>query len=231
MANDSGNGGGFDLPDKHVTIRSDSPDVRVRALPGESAPTVVSGFGSIESVSRPGRRSLTRWTGSEPLVLSVPILLDAFRDGTNVEQEITDLERLAGVSGAGRPARVKLSGTGELIPWAGAHEFYITGIDYGEELLSASGRRQRAFLTLTVTACVDAETEKSLGKKNGDGKKHPRSYRVKAGDTLRSISRKVLGTPDRWAEIRRLNDISDPRIVGKPGHRKGNTGTVLSMPK
>lgn len=220
-----------ELPEKHVTIRCPEKDIRVRCEPGEGPPTIVSGFGNVESVSRPSRRSLTRWTGADPLVLSVPILLDRFLDSTNVEREITDLEKLAGVEGAGEPARVKLSGTGELVPWATEHDFYITGIEYGPAILSGSGRRQRQFLTLTMTAVVDAETEKSVAKRNRRRGTHARSYRVKAGDTLRSISRKVLGTPDRWIEIRRLNNITDPRIVGTPGHRKGCTGTVLAMPR
>lgn len=220
-----------ELPEKHVTIRCEERDIRVRADPGDGPPTIVSGFGNIEAVSRPGRRALTRWSGSDPLVLSVPILLDKFLDNTNVEREISDIEILAGVKDEGKQPRVKLTGTGELVPWAGIHEWYITGIEYGPAILSASGRRQRQFLTLTVTAVVDAETEKSVAKRNRRKGTNARSYRVKAGDTLRSISRKVLGTPDRWIEIRRLNNITDPRIVGTPGTRKGCTGTMLAMPR
>ena len=54
---------------------------------------------------------------------------------------------------------------------------------------------------------------------------------MKKGDTLRLISRKVFGSPDRWDDIRKLNGIADPRTVGKPGKKKGCVGTTLKMPK
>lgn len=217
------------MPVKHVTFTSRSPRLSVRCHPGEGAPEITGGFGNISNVTRSQRRSLTRWSGSEPVTLAIPILLDGFRRGQSVEAAKERLERMSGVSGMN--PKVKITGTGKLVPYADDFDWYITGIDWAESLLDVYGRRVRQFGTVNVCQVVDAATEKSLAKRAAGKGTHARSYRVRAGDTLRSISRKVLGTPDRWAEIRRLNNITDPRVVGHPGSRRGNTGTVLKMPR
>jgi hypothetical protein len=217
------------MPVKHVTFASRSPRLSVRCYPGEGAPEVTGGYGIINNVARSQRRSLTRWSGSEPVTLSIPILLDGYRRGRSVEQEKTNLERMAGIGGMN--PRVKITGTGKLVPHADEWEWYVTGIDWTGELLDVFGRRVRQFGVVNVCQVVDAATEKSLAKRAAGSGTHARSYRVRAGDTLRSISRKVLGTPDRWAEIRRLNNISDPRVVGHPGTKRGNVGSVLKMPR
>jgi len=216
-------------PLKHVTFTSRSPRLTVRCDPGQSEPKVTGGFGQIASVARAQRRSLTRWSGSDPVELSIPILLDGFRRGRSVEQEKENLERMAGI--AGRNPKVKITGTGKLVPYSEDYEWFITDLSWDDAILNQDGRRVRQFGTVSVTQVVEAETEKSLAKRAAGTGTYARSYRVRAGDTLRSISRKVLGTADRWTDIRRLNNITDPRIVGKPGSKKGNTGTVLKMPR
>lgn len=207
---------------------TDRPVRRVSCLPGDGPPVPVDGSAIIEQVARPGLRALTRERGWNPVSLDIPILLDGFRRNRSVEPEIAQLERMAGRSG--QPHTVKLDGTGSLVPYSGL-TYYITNIDYGDQLLSAAGERVRVSATVTVVQVVQAETEKSIAKRTKARAKHAKSYRVKKGDTLRSISRKVYGTPDRWDDIRRANDISDPRIVGTAGKRKGCTGTTLRMPE
>lgn len=227
---DPGDGGPMiPTPTKHVTFTASAPRMSVRCYPGASAPKVTGGYGVIASVTRSQRRSLTRWSGSDPITLSIPILLDGYFRGRSVEQEKENLERMAGIGGEN--PKIKITGTGKLVPHAEDHEWYITSIDWDDELLDAHGRRVRQFGTVQVSQVVEAKTEKSLAKRAAGTGTHARSYRVRAGDTLRSISRKVLGTPDRWADIRRLNSITDPRIVGKAGNKRGNIGTVLKMPR
>lgn len=227
---DAGDGPIVPLPMKHVTFASRSPRLTVRCFPGKSAPEVTGGYGVIANVTRAQRRSLTRWSGAEPITLSIPILLDSFGRGRSVEPQKAGLERMAGIGG--ETLKVKITGTGQLVPHADeVDQWYITSIDWEDSLLDTHGRRVRQFATINVAQVVEATTEKSLAKRAAGKGTHARSYRVRAGDTLRSISRKVLGTPDRWAEIRRLNNISDPRIVGKPGNRRGHVGSMLKMPK
>lgn len=218
------------LPRRFISFTSKGPRLVVSAFPGEGAPTVTDGYGTIETITRPLRRGLTRWTGSNPMQLSIPILLDGYRAGRSVEPQITNLERMAAVNG-GEPLEVTIDCTGDLVPHHDEHKWFITGIDFGEAVISSRGLRLRQALTLQVTAKVSATSEKSVAKRGRGSTNHARSYRVKAGDTLRSIARKVLGNPDRWVDIRRLNNISDPRIVGKPGKKRGAVGTILKMPK
>lgn len=237
MATAAGDGGGGSgapsLPAKHVTFSSRSPRVTVRMFPGEGVPTVVDGYANIETITRPLRRGLTRWVGSNPTQVSIPVLFDGWRRGESVEPDIADLERMAGLAGgvATEPLNITISSTGKLVPHEDDGEWFITGIDWGEALSSASGRRLRQAATITVTRIILAQSERSVAKRQQGNKHHARSYRVKKGDTLRSIARKVLGDPDRWVDIRRLNNISDPRIVGKAGRKPGAIGTILKMPK
>lgn len=218
------------LPSKFISFTAKSPRISVTAHPGESAPIVTSGYGNLETVTRPQRRGLTRWTGSDPMQLSIPILFDGFRSGRSVENQIADLERLAGVEGDANP-KVTINSTGDLVPHQDEHKWFITGLDFGDAILSANGKRIRQAITVTATAVVDETTKEWAIKRKAGAAKHARSYRVRSGDTLRSISRKVLGDSSRWIEVRRLNNIADPRIVGKPGNKTGAVGTVLKMPK
>jgi hypothetical protein len=215
---------------RFISFTSKGPRLSVVMHPGDGAPTVTDGYGSIETITRPLRRGLTRWTGSNPMIVSIPVLLDGYREGRSVEGAIANLEKMAGVNGD-EPLDVAIDCTGDLVPHHDEHTWLLTGIDFGEAVLNSKGVRLRQALTLQVTAKVTATTEKSIAKRNKGSKQHAKSYRVKAGDTLRSIARKVLGDPDRWVDIRRLNNITDPRIVGKPGKKPGSIGTVLKMPK
>lgn len=49
-----------------------------------------------------------------------------------------------------------------------------------------------------------------------------RTYQVKPGDTLGTIAERELGSPGRYKEIVRMNDISDPNRI--------EVGTVLRLP-
>jgi LysM domain len=216
-------------PAKFISFTTtDRPVRRVRCLPGDGPPQTTDGHAVIEAVARPHLRGLTRERGWNPIAMDIPILLDGYRAGRSVESAIAELERMSGLTG--QPHTIMIDGTGSLVPHSGL-TWYITGIEHGEELLSASGERLRVAAVVSVVQVVQAETEKSIAKRTKAKQKHASSYRVKKGDTLRSISRKVYGTPDRWDDIRRANSISDPRIVGTAGKRKGCIGTTLRMPE
>lgn len=214
----------------HITFTTASPRLSVRCVPGDGAPTVTDGYGNIETITRPLRRGLTRWTGSNPMQLSIPIIIDGFRHGHVIEPAIADLETMAG-AGGDAPLHVSISGPGKLIPHADEWDWYISAIAWGDAVSNSEGRRVRISATITATAIIEAKSEKSIAKRGGGGHKHPTTYRVKAHDTLKSIARKVLKDVSRWVEIKKLNGITDPRVVGKPGKKKGAIGTVLKMPK
>jgi hypothetical protein len=213
-----------------ATVGKDDP-LKVVAQAGDGAPRVIDGYGRVEIVDRANRQSVTRWLGAGPVSISVPILLDGYRASRSVEGDIRALEQMAGRKGENvyEQRVITCVGPGQLVPHDGL-DFVITGLDWGDEIVSRDGLRTRQAATVTLTQWVEPVTEQPLSKRHSGGT-HARSYVVKKGDTLRLISRKVFGSPDRWRQIMTLNKIDDPRIVGTVGKRKGCAGTTLQMPR
>ncbi|WP_309119208.1 LysM peptidoglycan-binding domain-containing protein [Paenibacillus sp.] len=58
-----------------------------------------------------------------------------------------------------------------------------------------------------------------------DERVRPDTYTMLPGDTLRSVSRKLYGTSDRWRDIQTANGISDDQVYRLP------VGFVLRLPK
>lgn len=91
---------------RFVTLVSSQPPLKVTGMLGLTPPTLLSGYGGWNLITRPRRKSLTEWGGIEPRRVVVPLILGvypgaggAFIDGAaaqiNVEPVRTTLERMA----------------------------------------------------------------------------------------------------------------------------------------
>jgi len=91
---------------------------------------LTQGFGGWETVARPQRVAITRYTGNDPIGQSVPILLDAYARSGNVEPRLQGLLRQSqGQSGAA-PTVWKLDGP----IFYPEKRWIVSGIEFGETL-------------------------------------------------------------------------------------------------
>lgn len=144
----------------------------INVLAQTGAPPVIKdGYATFDIVPVPGRKGLSRFTGYNPLGYDVPIAFENVvdGDGTQIEQDIQEIERLAGrgkFAGAavGPPAVIRLSCTDNrgqqmhLIPfnyqWSRQNPtaplWRINGIDWSTDAFRSDpqARRTRENATL-----------------------------------------------------------------------------------
>lgn len=109
---------------------------------GEAALT--QGFGGWESVARPQRIAITRFTGNEPIGQDIPVFLDGYAGGRNIEPELQRLLRESRATNAGDPPTVwRLSGP----VYYPEKQWIISGIAFGDTLRTPSPDNQTAILT------------------------------------------------------------------------------------
>lgn len=210
-----------------VTLSSQDPPVKVKALLGEEFPTVTGGYGGWTLVERAREVSLTRWAGIEPLRMSVSLLLDDWDGSTAVlDDAIRSLEIMASPTRAtahgNRPPFVLLTGPvpHTTVVWV------IEDLAWGDTVGDEYGiiRRQAVTVSLLQFVDVDVATGRSKGPKAGStiSAQGPWTYSgqptktatVHAGEDLRKVAARTLGKASRWGEIARLNgNIRDPRSV------------------
>jgi len=75
---------------------------------------------------------------------------------------------------------------------------------------------------------VSVKVDKGVAKaetKRADDKTSPATYKLKAGDTLWSVAKKLLGDGSKYKAIQKLNGISDSQM------NKLSVGKVLKLPQ
>lgn len=194
-----------------------------------------SGGGGWAVVSRPKRKGGTRWEGQDPYTMSIPCLLDGFREDRSIEADYEFLRRMYRVPTpqTGEPAVVRISGPVPLtqLRWV------IQNVSEGSAETRADGQRTRQFLTVDLLEYVamDVLIEKqatspakvaqqrvATGTTPTAPTSTQRIHVAQAGDSLSVIAARLLGNANRWPEIATLNGLRDPNRV--------NAGQQLRMP-
>lgn len=207
---------------KKVRIIATDPAIDITVPMGDGPATITQGLGGWQVVDRQDDIAATDWTGQEPLVQAVPLLLDGFSKGESVERDLNTIFKLARdvVGDEHIPPIFKVFG-----PIYFSHKEWVLP-DGGIELDSASVIREddgtllRQALTLRLLEYVKPDTITIRGKgkqRTGLGKARPVSYTTRAGDTLAKIAARIFGDWTRWKEIGRKNGISDPNRVLRAG--------------
>ncbi|KYG90388.1 peptidoglycan-binding protein [[Bacillus] sp. KCTC 13219] len=65
----------------------------------------------------------------------------------------------------------------------------------------------------TNTAAVKKATANVEKQRPTTGKQTPKTYTVKSGDTLWAIAKKQLGDGSKYAELAKLNNLSNPNLI------------------
>lgn len=215
---------------KRISITSQSPALTVFAYLAEEGATVTGGYGQWQEVSRARRQALTQYVGRSPFTMTVPLILDGYKQGQLVEQDCQQIELMALPAQNGEPPTVNIAGP---VPHTELN-WVITNITWGPSAMRSgrSGGRIRQAVTIEFKHFVaddriqeapaaqvyklkQRQQQKSTASKRGGGHNTSaeKTYTVLVGDTLISIASRKLGNPKRWHEIAALNGKRDPRSV------------------
>jgi nucleoid-associated protein YgaU len=173
-----------------------------------------SGYGGWVVIPREGREGTVEYQGVEPKRWVLPIKLDGWADGTNLQADWDAILALAELQGSKPPPRVLFSGT--VPPALSKRAWLIEKPDFGtEQLVDSNNRLLRGQITLNLLAPnsatdIASPVRQAIAKGNS---KSVRSIHARRGDTFVSIAARALGDPERWREISSLNGGRQPDNV------------------
>jgi hypothetical protein len=205
------------LPYGHVRIVCDDPAEDVTVLLSEQPIRYTGGFGGWEITARPRQIGMTTWQGQEPLQLTLGLMFDTFDTRNTIARDMAALRRIARGDDESAPGVLRLYG----IP-AGAREWVIEGIDFGDALRRGDGYAVRQPVTLTLREFVPPEYLQLRHKARAQIKGKTRVITVKRGQTPAKIA-KSAGC--KWTDLRTLN-----RGVVKKANQPLTAGTKLRVP-
>lgn len=70
----------------------------------------------------------------------------------------------------------------------------------------------RAQKVVVKKSTSKSKTTTKTSKSRPNDKQKPKTYKLKPGDTLAKVAKKVLGNSGRWKEIQKLNGIKDSEL-------------------
>jgi hypothetical protein len=184
---------------------------------GEGMP-VRTGYGGWSTIERPGRVSLTTWTGIEPIEISIPLLFEGW-PRRSVESEIAELEAMATVAPdrprGEAPPVIHVAG-GSLPRFPRRALWVISSLEWGDAEW-VSRRRVRAAATVVIRQYVDADlvVRKRVYP-------YPAFHVVRRGESLASIARKVMKARTRaqvQENVRRLKELNRNVRTLRPNQR------------
>lgn len=193
-------------------------------------PKQVSGLADrYAEADRSGREPVLRNVGGALKTETFEALVAHGDHQRSVEGRLATLRKMAD---KGRPVRWRNFGPSST-GW-----FLITDLTVEDELRAHGSNeitRARVSFTLTEESDVDVKVGPvSGGKKRKQGKKGkkggrdkaqkwPKTYKVKAGDTLAKIAGRFYDAPDEWPTIADANGIRNPRNL--------KVGAKLKIPR
>lgn len=175
----------------------------------DAAPATIVGVGGRWNViNRPRRTSFVTWDGSDPYTMDVPIFFDGLDSGRSQENAISILNQMSISPGDfAAPPQIYIDGA---LPVKGATWVLNPQISWGTNVIwHEDGYRLRQDAVVHLLQFVEAQALSIKPPSTSH------TYTVKAGDTLKSISRTEYGTPKYWSAIQKANSIRDPKKLPK----------------
>jgi LysM repeat protein len=201
-----------------VTLQAWSVNLQVTALLGENGGKLTGGYAQWDSIPIPRAAPISVWTGRALFTMDLELMFDGWgsarglRKNTlqSVEPQLAKLEAMAArLPAALTPPALRIYGA---VPQTGL-KWVITGIDYGDALrLFDTGERARQELTVHLSEFRDETVLQNL--KGAAKAQPPRKYKIKKGDTLKSIATRLLGKAAAWEQIVKLNPHFKPPLRG-----------------
>lgn len=220
-------------PPGYVLIQTINGRLGVLLLMGDGSPTIVSGYATWQTVERPRRVSLTEWAGREPTRITFPIFLDGRQMAGSwgakgvraVTSTIRELEKMAGLTASGTPARLIFETGGKV-----EHDYsnaphlrwVIETLEWGEAVRNRNGGKVRQFADITLMQYVDSDLAALPGLESSRftpsrDKNRTTTVTSKEGDTLRKICARHRMTHAELQATKKLNKIRDADKVLEKG--------------
>lgn len=200
-----------------------SNGLNLTVLRDEAPPKITGGRGGWQIVNRRRRKGLTSWVGRDPLSMDLPVLFNGWYYPTpySIDADKSTLMAMAYGDDFVDPPTVTIEGN---IPSRGV-TWVIQDLTWGDNsvwILDNSGKDilVRQDCVVSLLQYVQEDTVKVLNQATPKQE----SYKVKSGDTLRSIAQAKYGDASLWTLIRDANpDIRDPNNLA-------GTGKISPMP-
>lgn len=207
-------------------IRIHAHNFRLRLKLGDGPARVRDGFGGYTAVDRPGNVAITEYTGLAPIKMDVPVLLDGFRKDDSVERDFARVMSLGRSrrEPRKRPRPFRVTGP---IPFSGRRFVLESTPQTSDEIRGQNGNLQRVAMVLPLMEFVSSD-QIEIGRE-----KLSRSvYKVRKGDTLRTIAKAVFGDVQFARLIGKENGIRDVRKELKAGRilKLPNTFSISGTP-
>jgi LysM repeat protein len=201
----------------------------VRGIRSPDPPQQQGGYGTWEVVARPKQIGLTRWAGREPLRMKLPLMFDGWRERISIEQQITNLTKMALPAAGGEPPTLDVVGAH---PARHITKWVIESLDWGTNVIwvmASNGSPVRVRQDVTVNLLQMVEEDRAFIQKKPTtgtgGRPRPKHafHIVRRGETLSEISVQEYKKAKYWRDIAKANNIRDPK--------KLKVGQRLRMPR
>lgn len=196
-------GAGWLTGGKYVTVQAWAVQLRFTCMLGPDGMKITGGLGDWEEVMIPRDDPYSQWTGRHLYTATLDLMFDGWAlKRHSIEPDLKALDALATrMSGTLHPPHLRIWGP---IPKSGL-SWVITGIDYGDVIRDPkSGNRIRQAATVSLLEYRDEDTVVRSQHVVHKAKTSTK-YKVKRGDTLKSIAAHHLGNSNKWQHIEKAN--------------------------
>lgn len=196
----------------------------LRLKMGDGAAKIADETSGWTTVDRPKDVAITKWVGSQPLKIDVPILLDGWHKREPINKKLSQLHDLVrDPKGDRRPPTFVALGP---IPFSG-HRFTLEQIEYGDDVIRGTLETKKAQtlfrqdLTLHLMQYVPGDRIK-FKKRHRHHHHHGHRHKPKAGDTSLKIANEFFDddedatVEDIAREIAALNGVRGIRTQLDP---------------
>ncbi len=208
---------------KPVRIIATDPAIDITIPMGDGPAYPVGGFGGWVTVPLQDGIEAVDWEGQEPLREDVPLLLNGLEDDEPVDRQWNTVKKLGRDPNGDerKPPVFRVWGPLDA-PEGKSWVLPAGGIEViPDEIVkrNGDGALLRIEFVLHLVEYIAPEVIKNRARrKKKIGVSEARlakgsTYKVKKGDTLKTIAADLLGDADKWREIGRKNGLTDPNRV------------------
>lgn len=197
-----------------VTLRS-SNGVQLTVDNGDGSPVLSNGISTWDTVARPKRQSVTRYTGRTPFSQDIPVMFDGYADGTSQEGAIAKLVHLSSqpndIKLSGHALKTDLSWVIQDITWDATETIWKPADPHPVRVRQAATIHLLEYIKETILKTPAAPSTSS--KKNG--KAPVKKVKTPKGMTAKQIAQIEFHDPDKWHKI-----YDDNPWLGAPSPRR-----------